>query len=70
MYFYVYVDIYVHVFPYVFYFQNCSFNILSLFLLFFSPFYNTECMLLIMYKGEMSISDSLLLPPFSNLVVK
>ena len=37
---------------------------------FFSFFQDTECKLLIMYKGEVSISDSLLLPPFSNQVVK
>ena len=36
---------------------------------FFHHFFNTECMLLIMYKAKVSISDSLLLPSFSNHVV-
>ena len=31
---------------------------------------NNECMLLIMYTLEVSISDSLLIPTFSNQVVK
>ena len=33
-------------------------------------FQDTECKLLTMCKGEVSISDSLLHPPFSNEVVK
>ena len=33
-------------------------------------FKDTECRLLIMCKEEVSISDSLILPPFSNQVVK
>ena len=37
---------------------------------FLTIFLYTECMLITMYKGEVSISDSLLLPPFSNQVVK
>ena len=37
---------------------------------FFTLFQDTECKLLFMYKGEVSISDSLLLPPFSNQGVK
>ena len=67
---YMYMDIYVHVFAYVFYFQNLSFRILLLFLLFFYHLFNTDCMSLIMYKGEVTISDSLLLPPFSNQSVE
>ena len=38
--------------------------------LFFTFFQDSECKLLIMCKVEMFISDSLLLPPFSNQVVK
>ena len=37
---------------------------------FFVHFISTECMLLNMYKVEVSISDSLLLLPFFNQVVK
>ena len=45
--------------------------IFSFFCLYFLTFFqDTECKLLIMCKGEVSISDSLLLPPFSNEVVK
>ena len=48
----------------------------KIYLLIFSSFYfftffqDTECKLLIMCKGEVSISNSLLLPHFSNQVVK
>ena len=76
MYRHVYVDISVYIYVYgvhviacVFYFQNLSFNILLLFIT-FTLFLNTECKLLIMCKGEVSISDSLLLPPFYDQVVK
>ena len=37
---------------------------------FFTFLKDTECKLLIMCKGEVSISDSRLLPPFNNQVVK
>ena len=69
VYMYSYMDIYVHVFAYVFYFQYLPFNIFSLYLYFFTFLQDTECKLS-MCKGEVSISDSLLLPPFSNHVVK
>ena len=45
--------------------------ILSSFYFYFVTFFqDTECKLLIMFKGEMSISKSHLLPPSSNQVVK
>ena len=37
---------------------------------FFTFFQDTECRLLIMCKGEVSISDSLLLPPFYSQILK
>ena len=46
-----------------FYFSFYLFNI-------FFMAKNTDCMLLNKYKLKVSISDSLLLPPFSNQVVK
>ena len=62
----MYMDVFVHAYAYVFYFQISSFNIHFLFILFFDAFLqNTECMLLIMHIGEVSISDSLLHPPLS-----
>ena len=42
----------------------------SFYFYFFTFFQDTECKLLTMCKLKMSISDSLLLPPFSNQVVK
>ena len=64
----VYIYVYGCICTYVFYFQNRSFTFPTIFLTI--TYQNTECVSLIMYKGEVSISDSLLLPPFSNEVVK
>ena len=61
---------YFYIFAYVFYFQIDLLIFSSFYFYFFTFFQDTECKLLIMYKGEVSISDSLLLPPFSNQVVK
>ena len=63
---YAYMDICVHVFAY-FILKN---DLLIVSSFYFNFFQDTECKLLVMFKGEVSISDSLLLPPFSNKVVK
>ena len=67
---YSYMDIYVHVFAYVFYLSNFPFNIFFILFIFFTFFHDIECKLLIMCKWKVSISDSLLLPHFYNQVVK
>ena len=67
MYAYIYVDVYVYmclIFKVDFYiYFSFSFYFLSF-------FQNTACILLIMYKGKSSISDSLPFPPFSYQVLK
>ena len=45
-------------------------DLLIFYFYFFTIFQDTECKLIIMCKGEVSISDSLLLASFSNQVVK
>ena len=56
------MDIYVHMFFFKIYFLIFS----SFYFYFFTFFQDTECKLLIMCIGEVSIGDSLLIPRFSN----
>ena len=76
VYFYVYMFAFVSTFEYMNAFVHVCAYVLAIkidfqtFLPFSLLFQLTKCMLLNMYKGEVSIRDSLLLPPFSSQVVK
>ena len=70
---YAFIDVYGYMYARIcmcFIFKIDHLILSSFYLYFLSFFQDTECKLLIMCKGEVSISDSLRLPPFSNQVVK